>query len=389
MCRPTVVSNPYSRQNYLAYLQSTHMPPHLAPYISLFLFALAVYWACVYVRTPPVTITAHESDTFVNFRDTHLRQEYKQQGIRHDARRGTLTQCTSFPSNACRTVHYDLPFYQTNDPNSTILTVNKASTNRVLQLNGLPLPPYVYISNARARSFSAHELFPLFQAQHISFPVVVKPVTGFGGRGVLLNIQSMGHCVRALRQTAQNGEGVIVQQQVQGHHYRILVVNGRVIDILEDVPPRVVGDGTTPVDQLIRAFNRRRKAQGKYTTDVVHWDYIREQLGVPSTATTLIQVVPRRGQTVHITQLKNGYNGVDRLSVPLTAVPARVKDLSVRVAQVLGMNLIGIDYMCADIRRDVPGYIIEVNSVPDYTPHAKQEGKHRPVSRRFVQALFA
>lgn len=363
------------------------MPPHLAPYLTLFLFALVVYWACVYACTPSVR-TTHD-DTFVNFRNTHLRHAYKHQGIRHDARRGTLTQCGTFPSKTCRTVHYDLPFYQTNDPNSTILTVNKASTNRVLRLNGLPLPHYVYFSNARARRMTALELSTLFRAQHISFPVVVKPVTGFGGRGVLLNIQSMGDCVRALKQTAHNGEGVIVQQQVQGHQYRILVVNGRVIDILEDVSPRVVGDGTTPVDQLVRAFNRRREAQGKYTTDVVHWDYIREQLGVPGTATTPIQVVPKRGQTVYITQLKNGYNGVDRLSVPLSGVPAQVKDLSVRVAQVLGMNLIGIDYMCADIRRDVPGYIIEVNSVPDYTPHAKQEGKHRPVSRRFVQALFA
>lgn len=359
------------------------MPPHFVPYICLFLFALAVYWVCVYACKPPT------HDRFVNFRDAHLRQTYHEKRIHHDARRGTLTQCTSFPSKACRTVHYELPFYQTNDPNSTILTVNKASTNRVLQLNGLPLPPYVYISNTRARRMTAHELFPLFQAQHISFPVVVKPVTGFGGRGVLLNIQSMGDCVRALRQTAQNGEGVIVQQQVQGHHYRILVVNGRVIDILEDVPPLVVGDGTTPVDQLVLAFNRRRKAQGKYTTNVIHWDYIREQLGVTGTAKTPTQAVPRRGQTVYITQLKNGYNGIDRMSVPLSKVPSQVTDMSVRVAKVLGMNLIGIDYMCEDIHRDVPGYIIEVNSVPDYTAHAKQEGPKRPVSQRFVHALFA
>ena len=150
-----------------------------------------------------------------------------------------------------------------------------------------------------------------------------------------------------------------------------------------------VGDGTTPVDQLVLAFNRRRKAQGKYTTDVVHWDYIREQLGVKGTAKAPTQAVPRRGQTVYITHLKNGYNGVDRTSVPLSEVPSQVTDTAARVAKVLGMNLIGIDYMCEDIRRDVPGYIIEVNSVPDYTPHAKQEGPKRAVSRRFVHALFA
>ena len=351
-------------------------------YIIVFTIVLCIY--TIYIHTNTVTVSK-----FVNFRDKALIAEYNKQNIQHNNHTGTLSNCRFRKKKACTVLHYKAPTYQTNEPNGFIMTDNKASTNRILQLNRLPIPSYVYVTKTRASRMIFEEFQMLLQAHRISFPVVVKPVNGFDGRGVHMNVRTIRECLNLMHKISTEGMGTIVQQQVQGHHYRILVVNGRVIDILEDVPPRVVGDGTTPVDQLIRAFNRRRKAQGKYTTDVVHWDYIREQLGVPSTATTPIQVVPKRGRTVYITQLKNGYNGVDRLSVPLTAVPARVKDLSVRVAQVLGLNLIGIDYMCADIRRDVPGYIIEVNSVPDYTPHAKQEGAHRPVSRRFVQALFA
>ena len=56
-----------------------------------------------------------------------------------------------------------------------------------------------------------------------------------------MNVRTIRECLNLMHKISTEGMGTIVQQQVQGHHYRILVVNGRVIDILEDVPPRVVG----------------------------------------------------------------------------------------------------------------------------------------------------
>ena len=131
------------------------MPPHFTLYICLFLLVFGIYLVFAYTCTFHVPTNR---DMFVNFRHAHLRKEYQQQGIIHDARRGTLTKCIQYPPYTCQTVQYELPFYQTNDPNSTILTVNKASTNRVLQLQGFPVPNYVYVSNPRALAMTAHDI---------------------------------------------------------------------------------------------------------------------------------------------------------------------------------------------------------------------------------------
>ena len=167
------------------------------------------------------------------------------------------------------------------------------------------------------------------------------------------------------------------------------MVHGKIVDVLEDVPPQIEGDGRTKVMQLIHNFNNTRKQQGKSTTDIIHWDYIAKQIRAFSKDSPKNIILPK-GTLIELTKLKNGYNGVDRLQVNLYDIPHHVKNMSVRVASVLGLNMIGIDYMTNDIRRtDSKGYIVEVNSEPDYKPHSKLEGTNQTTSQRFVDALFA
>ena len=53
------------------------------------------------------------------------------------------------------------------------------------------------------------------------FSVVLKPVTGFGGQDMTLNVKS---CIHIMRKLINNSEiGVIIQNQIEGHRYRILV----------------------------------------------------------------------------------------------------------------------------------------------------------------------
>jgi cyanophycin synthetase len=57
---------------------------------------------------------------------------------------------------------------------------------------------------------------------------------------------------------ALTGHHLLVERQVAGDHYRILLLDGKVLDVLRRDRPQVVGDGTSTIEQLMFAEYGRR-----------------------------------------------------------------------------------------------------------------------------------
>ena len=87
--------------------------------------------------------------------------------------------------------------------------------------------------------------------------MVVKPLDGNHGRGVILNLTDADE-VRAGFEVAE-GESrngwVIVETYITGNDYRCLVIDGRIAAIAERVPAHVVGDGTSTITELVERTN--------------------------------------------------------------------------------------------------------------------------------------
>ena len=153
---------------------------------------------------------------------------------------------------------------------------DKDDTNTLLLDLGLPVPE-------QELAYSEREA--LGAAQHIGYPVVVKPLDANHGRGVSINLNNDEEVVRAfgVAQRHSSSQAVLVERFITGFDHRMLVIGGKLVAVAKRVPGHVVGDGVHTVEALVEIVNSdpRRgigvdgRAQGR------HHPGLRPQLASP------------------------------------------------------------------------------------------------------------
>lgn len=327
-------------------------------------------------------------EQFIMFEAPTLKREYANQGITLNSHKGTLHKCTKNPKQIkqCDSVLYKAPFAYTNHNQSRLLSHDKPSTSRILNINGIQCPKYVRFSNIPTHTTCKRYL----QAYNISFPVVVKPIDGSQGLGVHMNVQSIDEILRIIHSLHKKGRTkIVVEEQVSGTNYRIFVYNGHVFDVVMRKLASVTGDGKNTIQQLINKRNRFQKNTNRFSTDDIDWNYIHFQLPTVPIA-NLQRHVLAKDTRVKITNIPNYRNGCNTYHVPLSSIPTQKLSQFVKVNDVLGLKLSGIDYIDDDIRSpDVrKGWVIEVNAGPAFKLHQDALPKDPNLTKRFVQGLF-
>jgi D-alanine-D-alanine ligase-like ATP-grasp enzyme len=89
--------------------------------------------------------------------------------------------------------------------------------------------------------------------------VVVKPVDGYGSRGVTCDIESHAELKNAVVLAREYAESVVIQEQVYGEEVRFTIIDGTVVSVLLRQAPGVTGDGHSTVAELVRRENEARK----------------------------------------------------------------------------------------------------------------------------------
>lgn len=100
-----------------------------------------------------------------------------------------------------------------------------------------------------------------FDEVGLRFPVVLKPLKGSMGRGVVLGISNAEELTFNVRRS--NSSELIIEEQVEGEEYRIYFVKGEYYGAVRRVPAHVTGDGESTTLQLIEMKNvlKKRKKQ--------------------------------------------------------------------------------------------------------------------------------
>lgn len=262
------------------------------------------------------------------------------------------------------------------------LARSKERTKRALASAGLPVPKGVVVSTADEVVAALAEL---------RAPVVVKPSDGNHGRGVTMNVRDETDARRAFEAAAAVSPRVIVEQQLAGRDYRVLVVDGRVVAAAERAPARVIGDGASTIQQLIDLLNldpRRGFGHGRVLSSVVLDDAAqrlleRDGLGPDS--------VPESGRVVQLRDAANlsaGGEAVDRTDELHPSIAAA----AVRAAAVVGLDIAGIDLITGDLSHgwnEGTSGIVEVNAGPGFRMHVSpSSGTPRDVAGPVVDMLY-
>ena len=88
---------------------------------------------------------------------------------------------------------------------------------------------------------------------------VVKPANGTsGGAGVTGCVTDAVGLGRARLSAARFDDTLLIERQIPGDMYRLLYLDGKLIDVVRRRSPRVTGDGRSSIMELIIAENRRR-----------------------------------------------------------------------------------------------------------------------------------
>lgn len=227
-------------------------------------------------------------------------------------------------------------------------------------------------------------------AQDIGFPVVAKPQDGNQGKGVSVNINTREELEQAYRAAERYGV-VMVEKYLPGQDFRLLVVGNRLAAAARREPPQVVGDGEHTVRELVDEINLDPRRSDGHATSLTRIRLDDIALGQLKLQGLTPDAVPEKGRKVilrHNANLSTGGTATDVTDEVHPAVAAS----AVAAAQMVGLDICGVDVVCETVQRPLEaqaGGVVEVNAAPGLRMHlAPSYGQPRPIGQYVVDSMF-
>ena len=259
---------------------------------------------------------------------------------------------------------------------------DKDLTKRLLDRAGLPVPQGAIVH-------SAEEAVGVLEWLHK--PVAVKPYNGHQGKGVSLNLYEPEQVAEAFQIARAHSRDVLVEELFVGRDYRVLVVNGKLVAASERIPASIVGNGVLTIAELIEIENcnpLRGEGHSAPLTKIEIDDVVVAHLQKSGLS---LKDVPPDGQRVLLRENANLSKGGTAIDVT-DAVHPQVRRVCERAAQVIGLDVCGIDLVLPDIAQPIPrggAGIIEVNAAPGLRMHVfPSAGEPRDVGAAIVEMLY-
>lgn len=270
------------------------------------------------------------------------------------------------------------------DPATLQLAGDKPAVYRLLLHAGIPVPRHVVLEAEEAgRLGETLRALPL--------PLVVKPAADTGaGDGVSTNITRIRQLRRAVAWAAAYGRRVLIETQIEGECYRVLLLDGEVLDTVRRRRSCVIGDGRSTVRRLIAAENGLRLSMGLARAQVL----IRRDpdlVGMLASQGLRLRSRPPKGKVVELKRVINDNRADENEAADGVLCPA-ILAAARRAAGAVGVRLAGVDVICRD--PDVPleqsgGVIIDVNATPGLYYHYHRRGGSCAAADHILRRLIA
>ena len=259
---------------------------------------------------------------------------------------------------------------------------DKQLTKELLKEAGLPVPNGAVVTNAEEAQRAARRL---------RGTVTVKPLDANQGKGVTTRCSTPEEVQEAWEEARKHSRSVIVERFIEGQDYRVLVTGNRVAAASLRRPAAVIGDGARTVRELVTLENRnpaRGKGHGNILSEIVLDAQADAELRKQGLDTGSIPPNGRRVTLRSNANLSTGGTAEDVTDL----LPEDTRDICVRAARKIGLDVAGIDLVCADIAQPLEaqhGAIIEVNAAPGIRMHQyPSEGTPRDAGEAIVQAMY-
>ena len=265
---------------------------------------------------------------------------------------------------------------------SVELASDKEETNKILGSLGLPVPRQ-HLVTSQSEAVKA--------AQRLGGPVVLKPYNGNHGRGITINISGDDEIRAAFDAAREHSRSVIVETFQEGADHRLLVVNGELIAATRRTPGHVVGDGRSPITDLVEIVNQDPRRGVGHEKVLTRLELDREANLMMERVGYTADSVPEEGEVVFLRSTANLSTGGTATDVTDIIHPDN-RDMAVRAVRAIGLDVGGVDFISPNIAesyKNIGGAICEVNAAPGFRMHvAPSEGTPRDAAGPVIDMLF-
>jgi cyanophycin synthetase len=222
-------------------------------------------------------------------------------------------------------------------------------------------------------------------------PLVVKPLDAQQGRGVTLGVRDEARFRRAFEAASAFSSRVLVEEQVEGRDYRVLVVGGRVVAASEREPALVIGDGVKTVRELVDLANQDPRRGPGHATPLTMMTIDDAATEVLSCQGLTPESVPPDGARVRLRETANLSTGGTAEDVTGHLHP-ELSAMCERAARIVGLDPCGVDLIARHVTlppREGDVAVIELNAAPGIRMHHfPSAGPPRDAGGAIVDALF-
>ncbi|MHB8075207.1 cyanophycin synthetase [Desulfosporosinus fructosivorans] len=258
---------------------------------------------------------------------------------------------------------------------------DKLLTKELLSLHCIPVARGMKIKSKTAAMLGAKD---------IGYPVVLKPQFGNQGKGVIANIKDEIELMQAFDLLCKDYKDIMIEKHIVGSDYRVCFVYGDIVAVSERIPPYIIGDGESSIENLIANINediRRGEGHEKELTKIKIDDTLIAYLGQRNYS--LESLLPKEEKLTlkDNANLSTGGFAIDHTDLICEENIAICK----RAASAIGLDICGIDLLCHDISKPLSedGAIIEINAAPGIRMHHNPySGIKRNVAGHIIDKLF-
>lgn len=258
---------------------------------------------------------------------------------------------------------------------------DKGLTQHYLQKNNVPIP----LGKEFNENHSIEEMIQF--ARTLTYPLVVKPVDGFGGTGVIVNIKDEKELKDSIIHVKNklNFNRIIIQEFIQGEEIRIYVLNNKVLAAANRVPAHIVGDGKRTILSLIHEKNNDRMKNPNLKHRLIRLDaalneYL-EALGYS------LDTVLAKDQYLALREISNVSLGGEPVDYTDSLTEEQIKIAESATSSVPGLVQCGVDMIIN--QKENRNVILELNASPGIGTHLfPVHGKARDIPKHVIDFYF-
>ena len=268
-------------------------------------------------------------------------------------------------------------FTSADDPVTIRVTEDRVLANRLFAENGVLVPRH-----------SVFHLGDLEQAwsfvTSLGKPAVVKPARGSdGGNGVTGGVARKRDLASAMALAGAFCEQVIVEEEIHGDTFRLLYLDGVLLDAVRRHPLTVRGDGSSSLRRLISQQGGADARTVRLLRDRdMQWTLRRRGYSLRS--------VPRAGEVIRLRTVVRGTREENVRAVG--DLCESVIRSGANAAAAVGARLAGVDLITTDPSLSLEqshGAVIEVNTPPGLYYHYVTDKGSAPVARANLERLLS